>query len=529
MELSLPSVQLLAIGPEVALTIAALVLLVIDAFVPKGWSRIYLPILSTVGLIVALELCRRTWLTVGESGSVAQLAGMVAADGFSVFVKAALSVFAIVTVWLSREYLVKEDIESAEFYALVLFAVTGMMLMASAADLMVMFVALETFSLALYVLVGYRNRSAKGHEASMKYFLLGSFSSAFFLLGIAFVYGATGSTNLYGGAGSGGGIAQFLAETPTDGLGFLVLATGLLVIGLGFKIAAVPFHMWTPDAYQGAPSPVTGFMAGASKFAAFAALLRLLDVALFPLRGDWRPLVLGMAVLTLIVGSLFAVVQEDIKRMLAYSSIAHVGFVLTAIVAANDRGVSGALFYLATYGITILGAFAVVSVVGGRDERLVRLSDYKGLFFERPLLAGALTLFLLSLAGVPLTSGFIAKLVVFGPAIDAGFSWLVIVGAITSSIAAFFYLRVMVVMYMQEREPGAPRVEMGPVAGAVVGLTALATIVFGLLWAPLFDYAERANLYFCNSPVPAAEAAADDACISPADAAAEAAEQGAPD
>jgi NADH-quinone oxidoreductase subunit N len=276
----------------------------------------------------------------------------------------------------------------------------------------------------------------------------------------------------------------------------LVLATGLLIVGLGFKVAVVPFHMWTPDAYQGAPSPVTGFMAAATKLAGFAALIRLLDAILFPLRWDWRPLMLGIAVLTMVVGSVVAVVQENVKRVLAYSAIAHAGFVLPGVIATSDRGVSGALFYLVTYGITVLGAFAVVAVLAGRNERRVTLNDYQGLFYEHPLLAGALSLFLLSLAGVPITSGFVGKLLVFGAAIEAGYAWLVVVGVVTSAIAAFFYLRIMVVMYMQEPAEEKVEAESGFLARAVVGVTAVATIVFGLFWTPLIEAAEKARFYF---------------------------------
>ncbi|HEU4480299.1 MAG TPA: NADH-quinone oxidoreductase subunit N [Actinomycetota bacterium] len=502
MPLNLPDVQLAAIAPEIALTVAALVLLVVDGFVGDRTTKWYLPALSTAGLLVAMFLAQRTWVDIGNDGPELQLAGMAAVDRFSIFVKMALAVFGILSVWLGREYLVKEHLEEAEYYGLVLFAVAGMMLMATAADLIVMFIALETFSVAVYVLVGFRRRSLISQESAMKYFLLGAFSSAFFLLGIAFVYGATGSTNLYGAPGSGteAGIVQYLTSTATTDVGFLLLAVAFLIIGLGFKVAAVPFHMWTPDAYQGAPSPVTGFMAAGTKLAAFAALLRLLDVSLFQLRADWRPIVIAIAVVTMIVGSILAVVQEDIKRLLAYSSIAHAGFVLTAIVAANDGGVSGALFYLATYGLTIIGAFAVVTMVGGPHERNVRLADYRGLFYQRPLLAGALTLFLLSLAGVPLTSGFIAKLVVFGPAIDSGYTWLVVVGMIASAIAAFFYLRIMVVMYMQEPDEGSATPRFGAVASSVVAVTGVATIVLGLAWSPLFEIAERATIYFFAGP-----------------------------
>ncbi len=276
----------------------------------------------------------------------------------------------------------------------------------------------------------------------------------------------------------------------------MVIAAGFLIVGLGFKVAAVPFHMWTPDAYQGAPSPVTGFMAASSKVAAFAAVLRLLESALIQLRWDWRPLVIGVAVVTMLVGSVVAVVQEDLKRMLAYSSIAHAGFIFTGVIAANDRGVSGSLFYLATYGLTVLGAFAILAVLAGRDERRTRLIDHKGLFYENPLLAAALTLFLLSLAGVPITSGFIGKLVVFGAAIKDGYVWVVVIGVLTSAIATFFYLRVMVVMYMQEPDEARPPLRPGPLALGVIGLTAAATLVFGLFWSPLIQLAEKATFYF---------------------------------
>ncbi len=489
-----PEVQLAGIAPELTLCIAAFVVLLVDTVYGDFAGRWHLPVLATAGLTVAAGLAIAQW-----DASELQLGGMIALDGFATFVKVALCVFSLLSVWLGRDVFAREDLEEGEFYGLILFVTAGMMLMASAADLIVVFLALETFSIGLYVLVGFRVRSLVSQESALKYFLLGAFSSAFFLLGIALTYGATGTTNLYGTAGPAAqeGIASFLATTPADRIGFLALASGLLVVGLGFKIAAVPFHMWTPDAYQGAPSPITGFMAAATKLAAFAAIVRLFDAILFPLRGEWRPLVTGIAVATMVVGSVIAIVQEDVKRMLAYSSIAHAGFVLVGVIAANDDGVAGTLFYLATYGLTTIGAFAIVSALGGRGERRVRLADYRGLFFERPLLAGALTLFLLSLAGVPLTSGFVAKLLVFGAAVEAGYAWLVVIGVLASAVAAFFYLRVMVVMYMQEPDATAP---VAPSAGAlsygVVALSAVATVWFGLLWGPLASLAQDATLFF---------------------------------
>jgi NADH-quinone oxidoreductase subunit N len=491
MEFIPPEVQLAGIAPELALIVAAFVVVITDA-VLGGRSAFNLPVLSSLGFVAAIVFAVLAW---GETDL--QFSGAIALDGFATFSKITLAIFGLLTVWLGSEYLRREGIEESEFYGLVLIAVAGMMLMASAADLIVMFLALETFSIALYVLVGFRRRSLEGQESAMKYFLLGAFSSAFFLLGIALAYGAVGSTNLYG-AGGEPGLVRFLGSSSFGGSGMLVLAAGLLIVGLGFKIAAVPFHMWTPDAYQGAPSPITGFMAAGSKLAGFAALLRLLDASLFSLRSDWRPFVIGLAVLTMIVGSVLAVVQEDVKRMLAYSSIAHAGFVLTGVIAANDDGVSGSLFYLATYGITVLGGFAVVSILSGAREERVRVADYRGAFRQHPALAGALTLFLLSLAGVPLTSGFVGKLVVFGAAIEAGYSWIVVVGMVTSAIAAFFYLRVLVAMYMQEPDGEAAPVPVGRLSAGVVALTAIATVVLGLFWSPLIGAAERATFFFAG-------------------------------
>ena len=505
-----PRVELVGIAPELALVIGAFVVLLAAAIAPDRLIRPYLSYLATAGLAVSFWMSVVAWGAVSDSGPDLQLGGMVAVDGFSTFAKFALIVFGMLTVWLGRDWL-RQEFEDptssedrrkgigggmdAEFYALVMFAVAGMMLMASSADLIMIFIALETFSIALYVLVGFRRRSMEGQESAMKYFLLGAFSSAFFLLGIALCYGAAGTTNLYSVDTGDPSLVDFLGTTGVENLGLMVLGMGLLVVGLAFKIAAVPFHMWTPDAYQGAPSPVTGFMAAATKLAAFAAVLRLFDVVFHPLRGDWRPLLVVIAVMTMVAGSVLAVVQEDLKRILAYSSIAHAGFLLTGVVATSDRGVSGALFYLATYGLSVLGAFAVIAAVGGRDEENVRLSDYRGLFYEQPLLAGALTLFLLSLAGVPLTSGFVGKLLVFGAAIEAGYSWLVVIGVVTSAIAAFFYLRVLVVMYMEEPTRDL-QVSRPAFSSAVVGLTALATIVFGLFWSPLIEFAEKATIFY---------------------------------
>ncbi|CAN5154582.1 NADH-quinone oxidoreductase subunit N [soil metagenome] len=496
-EFTQPQVQLSGVAPEIILLATALILLIVDTLIGERRNRWFLAAMATAGLVVAGAFAASTW-----GDNELQLSGAIALDGFASFVKISLAVFGLLTVWVGRDYLVRDSLEDSEFYALVLLAVSGMMLMAAAADLIVMFLALETFSIALYVLVAFKSGSLTSQESAMKYFLLGAFSSAFFLLGIALTYGAVGATALYGGSdpATEPGIASFLSTSPAADTGLLVLATGFLIIGLGFKIAAVPFHMWTPDAYQGAPSPVTGFMAAGTKFAAFAAILRLFDATLFSLRSEWRPLAIAIAVATMIIGSVLAVVQDDVKRLLAYSSIAHAGFILTAVIAANDRGVSGALFYLSTYGLAVLGAFAVVSVVSGQGEARVRLTGYKGLFYDHPALAVALTLFLLSLAGVPVTAGFFGKLVVFGAAVQASYSWVVAIGVITSAIAAFFYLKIMVRMYLEESEGEPAPLPVGRLATSVIAITAVATIGFGVVPGPLLRAAEDATIFFQPAP-----------------------------
>lgn len=505
-----PVVKLVGIAPELALVVTAFVVLISGAVFPDRLIRPLLAWLASAGCIVAFFLSLSAWNRIGDSGPELHLSGMIAVDRFATFSKFALAAFGLLAVWLSREWLDRQPDEGdepvkrgrlggtldAEFYGLMLFAVAGMMLIVASADLILTFVALETFSIALYVLVGFRRRAPESQESAMKYFLLGAYSSCFLLLGVALAYGATGATNLYSVEPDSPSLVGFLGSAATDNLGLLVVGAGLLMVGLGFKAAVVPFHMWTPDAYQGAPSPVTGFMAAATKFAAFAAILRLFDVVLWPLRDDWRPILTALAVITMILGSLLAVVQEDVKRILAYSSIAHAGFVLTGVIATSDQGISGSLFYLSTYGLTVVGAFALVWLAGGRDLESVRLVNLRGLFYRSPLLAGAMTLFLLSLAGVPLTAGFVGKLLVFGAAIDAGFLWLVVIGMLTSAIAAFFYLRILVVMYMQEPAGEVEALPRLTPSTAIVGLAAVATLVLGLYWTPLIDLAEQATIFY---------------------------------
>jgi NADH-quinone oxidoreductase subunit N len=481
------------VAPELILVGVALVLMLVDALSPRTPKRVHawIALAGIVGSGVASALL---W---NWHGAPVALGGMVAADHFAVFLRLVILSLAALAVPLGQHYLEGTGEWRGEFFPLLLFATTGMTLIGASADLIMVFLALEILSLSLYLLTGFSLRRLRSVEGAMKYFLLGAFSSAFFLYGVAMAYGATGSTSL-------AGIGHVLAGTGTAGGGslpgttntFAFLAIGLLAAGFGFKVALVPFHMWAPDAYQGAPTPVTAFMSAATKVAAFGAFIRVFTVALGPLSTDWQPLLAVLAAISIVAGAVLAIAQTNVKRMLAYSSVAHAGFILIGLAAGNAAGRQAALFYLASYGAMILGAFAVVMLVSGRGERSEELADYRGLAIRHPMLGAALALFLLSLAGIPLTAGFISKLAVFSAAFQAGEGWLVILGVVASVIAAFFYLRLVILMYMEEREPEAilagrstPR---APIAALGVAIPALATVVFGVFPQLLFAMLQSA-------------------------------------
>jgi NADH-quinone oxidoreductase subunit N len=431
---------------------------------------------------------------------------MVAVDGFSVFLGTVVLAAALLVLLLSSEYLSRHGIASRpEYLALLLFSAAGMLVMTTANDLIVVFVALEALSIPLYVLAAYDRNRRRSLEAGMKYFVLGASSSAIFLYGIALVYGATGTTSL-------SGIATFLANVSLVDGGTLIAGLMLLLVGLGFKIAAVPFHMWTPDVYQGSPTPVTAFMSSATKAAGFAALLRVLLTAFGAYQTDWRPAIWALAILTLLVGSIVALVQTDIKRMLAYSSISHAGYVLIGVEAGTRQGLRAALFYLFVYTFMTIGSFAIVSVIGRRDDRH-SIKDYRGLATRQPLLAGLFAFFLLAQAGIPPTGGFIAKLGVFAsvannPAFadQRGLSYsLLIVGVIASVISAYFYLRVIVFMYSSEAdEPegeveargSGPAIHVDVATGVVLFVCAALTLWVGILPSLILDFARNARLIF---------------------------------
>jgi NADH-quinone oxidoreductase subunit N len=373
---------------------------------------------------------------------------MVRVDPFGVFLGVVVLAATVMALLLSVAYLHREGLEAPEYFALVLLSAAGMLIMTTANDLIVVFLALEVLSIPLYVLAAFDRRRLSSQEAGMKYFVLGAFSSAVFLYGVALTYGATGTTSLTG-------IAQFLANNTLLDQGTLLAGIALLLVGLGFKIAAVPFHMWTPDVYQGAPTPVTSFMSAATKAAGFAALIRIFGVA-FPLyRSDWRPAVWVLAVLSLIVGSVAAVIQTDVKRILAYSSIGHAGFILIGFQANTARGREAALLYLFVYAFMTIGAFAVLTVAARRGDDHHSLDDYRGLALDRPVVGGLLIFFVLAQAGVPFTGGFVAKLEVFSAAAQANEYALLIIGVLASVVAAFFYLRIALTM-LSARDEDAP-------------------------------------------------------------------------
>ncbi|HET7488760.1 MAG TPA: NADH-quinone oxidoreductase subunit N [Acidimicrobiales bacterium] len=498
--LQTPDVEYAYLSPELVLIGGAmLLLLVVSVFRHRPawlWSALTLSF-GAGSLVLSLALYNQVTDATG-AGPKELVAGALVADGFSTFFMVLVSVCVILGALLATTYLGKEGFRGPEFYVLMLLSASGAMVMASANDLIVLFLGLEILSIALYVLAGFNPRRMESKEAAMKYFVLGAFSSALFLYGVALVYGSTGSTNL-------AAIHTYLAGNVAPNHGVLLAGAALLLVGLGFKVAVVPFHTWTPDVYQGSPSPVTGFMAAAAKAAGFAGLLRVFFSGFSVLRLDWRPAMAVVAVLTLLVGSVLAVVQNDIKRMLAYSSISHAGYVLIGLQAASRAGIAGSLFYLLAYTFMVLGSFAVITVVGRPADANHDLSAYRGLASRRPTLAFAFTVLLLSQAGVPFTTGFLAKFYVISAAVQAGSYALALIGMLSAVIAAFFYLRVTVLMYSpltdeahghegEEAPPVRPLRVPAPIAVAVAA-AAVFTIAFGLVPAPMIHFARHATFF----------------------------------
>jgi NADH-quinone oxidoreductase subunit N len=457
----------------------AVVVLMVDLFAPAGQR-------TNAGLITLIGIGLGLWAAVRLWGTDATLfGGMIVIDAPSLWFQSIFLVVTFITVLMSIQYAAEEGLEQGEYYALLLFALLGAMLMAAGGDLLIIFLGLEIMSLAQYVLAGMRHNVLKSSESALKYFLLGAFATGFLLYGMSLVYGATGTTNLTAittAVREGG-----LADHP-----LLTIGIGLMVVGFGFKIAAVPFHMWTPDVYEGAPTPVTAFMSTGVKAAGFAALVRVFLTAFSDLQGSWTPILWGMAVLTMVVGNVAAITQPNIKRMLAYSSIAHAGYVLIALVATGPAGLTGLLFYLLAYAFMNLGAFAVVVALEQREDRHLLLEDYAGLGFRYPLLGLAMALFMFSLSGLPPTAGFMAKFYVFGAAVEQGYIVLVVIGVLNSLISLYFYLRPIVLMYMQEAKADVPALHLNPFLLTGLVLTMLGTLHLGLFPSRLLGLAQVA-------------------------------------
>ena len=466
-----------AIVPMACVTAAGLAAMVAEAFRDPG-ERMPIAGLGIVGLVGAAIASWLLW----DRNAVSF--GVVSADNFGLFVTLILVVVGMLSLAISGPTIERERLPRGEYYALMLFGLAGMMLMATATDLLLIFLALEVLSLAVYVLTGIRRDSARSTEAALKYFLLGALASAFFLYGIAFTYGITGSTRLdrIGGLMA----AQSISPTPMQ-----LLALGLVLVGFAFKVSAVPFHMWTPDAYEGAPPAVTAFMSTGVKAAAFAAFTRVFLSAFEPLRGSWSDVVWVVAAATMILGTVVGVAQTNVKRMLAYSSIAHGGYLLVALVSASDVAKQSVLFYLLTYAITNIGAFGVIAVLDNADQPNDQIRDYTGLWYQHPALATLMTIFLLSLGGFPPLAGFVAKWYVFTAAISAGYTRLAIIGVLTSVVSVFFYLRIIVMMYMTSNEAQARFPPVPRAAGMALIVSAILLFYLGILPTRVIDWAAR--------------------------------------
>jgi NADH-quinone oxidoreductase subunit N len=484
-----PDVEWYAVVPELVLVGGALALMVFAALMPKAMPRGAYAWSTVVIAAATLAYAAFLWNDVQDNGPKSVIAGALGLDGFSVFFMVLTCVALILGALFSDTQLRRSGIDGCEPYVLMLLAATGGIVMASANDLIVLFLGLETLSIALYVLAASDLRRRESQEAAIKYFVLGGMSSAFLLYGIALVYGATGSTNL-------ATIEQFLTNNVLLENGLMLAGLALLLVGFGFKVASVPFHTWVPDVYQGSPTPITGFMASAAKAAAFAALLRVFYVAFDAYQYDWKPVIWVLAVLSMVVGSALAIIQTDVKRMLAYSSISHAGFILVGVQAASAEGTAAALFYLLAYTFMVLGSFAIVALVGPASDGSHDISTFRGLSSRRPALALTFTVFLLAQAGVPLTSGFFAKFYVIESAVDAKSYALGVIAMVSAVIAAFLYLRVIVAMYLSEPEgeiaPAGPRVRVPGTAAFGLALAFVFTIVVGIVPGAVIDFARDA-------------------------------------
>jgi NADH-quinone oxidoreductase subunit N len=482
------SPNVLALLPEYILTITGVLVMLIEAVLKPETDRKPLGWLAILGTLAAGAAS----LYQLQFGTVQAFSGSIQIDAFSVFFHVLIAAVVLVTLLGSLDYFDGRASHAGEYFALALFGAVGMMFMTCSVELLMVFIGLEISSISTYIMAGFRKGQATGSEASIKYFLLGSFATAFFLYGIALAFGATGSTSI-------AAIAAGLATSATPTMAFLALA--MIVIGLGFKVSAAPFHVWTPDVYQGAPAPVVGLMSTAPKAAAFAVLLRITFSGFLGMQPRWAVLIGAIAVLSMTIGNLGALLQKDVKRMLAYSSIAHAGYLLVAFTAFPADGIAAACFYTAAYAAMNVGAFAVITQVSGYDETSRSTEDFTGLALRRPVMAALLTFFLLSLIGIPFTGGFFGKFYVFSAAISSGHIWIAVIGLANSGVACFYYLRLIAALYTKSlKDVTAEGVDIVPEPSflsvpAAIGLTlaAAATLALGILPGHVLSLAQRAG------------------------------------
>ena len=470
----IPAIDYVRILPELVLALFGIAIMLVDPLLEPRKNQKPLGAIALAGSIVAIIA---TFIQAQYPGTA--FYGMVRVDAFSVFFHLVVTIVVLLVVLTSYDYMAVQRIRAGEYYGLVLMGAVGMALMSSAVELVLIFIALEISSIATYILAGFRFHDAASTESSLKYFLLGSFATAFFLYGVALMFGATGSTSIYA-------IAEVLRAGHPATLAYVAVA--LMFVGIGFKVAVSPFHVWTPDVYEGAPAPVVAYMSTAPKAAAFAVLLRILFGAASP---GWFWLIWVSAALSMTIGNIGALVQNNVKRLLAYSSIAHAGYLLVAFAAAPQIGISAAMFYAASYAAMNVGAFAVVSHFANVGERYVTLDDYNGLGRRSPALAAILTIFLLSLIGIPVTGGFFAKFYVFSAALKANLVGLTIIGLINSAVGAYYYLRIIVVMYMREERGVVPVTRIPAGLGVALAISLVATIYLGVLPGRVLDYATK--------------------------------------
>jgi NADH-quinone oxidoreductase subunit N len=471
----------LRILPEIVLTLSGIIVMLADATMPKAADRKPLGWLAALGTLTALGVS--FWQYLLPPGTAYY--GVVQTDAFSVFFHVLIAGIVLASILITLDAVTPETEGLGELFALMQFGAVGMMLMSSAVELLLVFVALEISSISTYIMAGYRRKSAKSPESALKYFLLGSFATAFFLYGIALVFGATGTTRI-------DLIAAAVAGTHTPAL--LTVGLAMIIVGLGFKVSAAPFHVWTPDVYEGAPSPVVALMSTGPKAAAFAVLLRVAYGALPQLHDHWVPILWWLAVISMTIGNLGALRQRNVKRMLAYSSIAHAGYILVAFTALSRDGIAAASFYAVSYAAMNVGVFAVVSHTGGYDDHLTLIDDYRGLAWASPVLAGSMAFFLISLIGIPFTGGFFGKFYVFSAALHSGMIWLTIIGLINSGIAAFYYLRVVAAIYSEPTGAspimGVPRPTFSLLLA--IFLTAAVTLTLGIVPGNILHAAQAA-------------------------------------